>query len=677
MSSGVAQAQATFTVNAVGDVDDSNCNVSHCSLREAINAANAAAGIDTIAFDIPGVGPHIIQPGSALPTIADPVVIDGTTEPDFAGTPIVVLDGTNAGVSGVDGLNITAGGTTVRGLVINRFGGYGVYMSTLGGNVIEGNYIGTDITGTAAAGNGTNGVHVSDTGNNTIGGTTAAARNIISGNGQRGVELRSSAGGNVVQGNYVGTDVTGTQDLGNAFTGVYLANATNAVIGGTVGTAGNLISGNNIDGVRIAGGTGNLLQGNFIGTDLTGTLDLGNAGEGVIVLGGATGTIIGGPTAAERNVISGNNQEGVRIIGTGGTSGNKVQGNLIGTQVDGISPLGNNGPGVIMEQSAADNTVGGTSPAEGNTIAYNGGDGVFVDGGTGNAVLSNSIFSNAGLGIDLGTDGVTANDADDLDIGANNLQNFPVLSSANSLNGSTIVAGTLNSTSTTTFTLEFFSNAVCDPSDHGEGENFIGFVTTTTNGSADASFSITIATSTTLGHFITATATDSSNNTSEFSACAEVRLPADLAVSKVASHVLILVGTDLTYSVTVTNNGPGTSTNVVLTDTLPSGVRYVSSTPGCTESAGSVTCTLGDLASTASTTVAIVARVNATTTGTITNTVTVAGAESDPDTASNSATVASTATIPSLSDWGLVALAFFLAGVAVWRGRRLIRQPQP
>ena len=277
-------------------------------------------------------------------------------------------------------------------------------------------------------------MHVAGTGNNTIGGTTAAARNIISGNDQRGVEIFSSASGNVVEGNYVGTDVTGTQDLGNALTGVYLDNATNAVIGGTVGTAGNLISGNNQDGVRIADGTGNLLLGNFIGTDVTGTLDLGNTRQGVRVLSGATGTIIGGPTTAERNVISGNNREGVRIIGTGGTSGTKVQGNLIGTQVDGSSPLGNTWTGVILEQSAANNTVGGTSLAEGNTIAYNGRDGVFVDGGTGNAVLSNSIFSNAGLGIDLGTDGVTDNDADDPDIGANNLQNFPVLSSANSLN---------------------------------------------------------------------------------------------------------------------------------------------------------------------------------------------------------------------------------------------------
>lgn len=138
---GVVKVYAsTFTVTNTNDAGAG-------SLRQAILNANASAGTDLIDFNIPGTGPHTIQPNSALPTITDPVVIDGTTEPDFAGTPIIELDGTNAGE--VDGLVITAGNSTVRGLVINRFlEANGIFLQTNGGNVIEGNFIGTDVTGT-------------------------------------------------------------------------------------------------------------------------------------------------------------------------------------------------------------------------------------------------------------------------------------------------------------------------------------------------------------------------------------------------------------------------------------------------------------------------------------------------------------------------------------------------
>ena len=215
----IARTFTVFTVNSTDDVDDGTCDAAHCSLREAINAANANAGTDTISFNISGAGPHTIQPNFALPTITDPVVIDGTTEPDFAGTPIIELDGTNAGH--VDGLVITAGNSTVRGLVINRFGinpdvGIGILLlQTNGGNVIEGNFIGTDVTGTVALGNKFFGVVIENAPNNTIGGTTVEARNIISGNGT-GISLGGpGATGNLVQGNFIGTDVTGTIAVGN------------------------------------------------------------------------------------------------------------------------------------------------------------------------------------------------------------------------------------------------------------------------------------------------------------------------------------------------------------------------------------------------------------------------------------------------------------------------------
>ena len=149
-------AQTTF---AVSNTDDSGAG----SLRQAILDANASTGTDTINFNISGAGPHTIQPTSALPTIEDPVVINGTTQPGFAGTPIIELDGSNAGNSG--GLYITAGGSTVKGLVVNRFGINGFHIKQNGGNVIEGNYIGTDYTGSIDLGNNQHGIGISSSGN--------------------------------------------------------------------------------------------------------------------------------------------------------------------------------------------------------------------------------------------------------------------------------------------------------------------------------------------------------------------------------------------------------------------------------------------------------------------------------------------------------------------------------
>ena len=203
-SSGPAVAatasMATFTVNSTADTDDGTCDATDCTLREAINAANASAGADEIRFNIPGAGPHTIQPLTELPTVTDPVTIDGTTEPDFAGTPIIELDGSlaPAGTSGVNGLKITVGSSVVRGLVINRFkaatgfvGGSGIHLETNGSNIIEGNYIGTNVAGTSTTGfgNGGRGVGITGSPNNLIGGTTANARNVISGNLAHGVGL--------------------------------------------------------------------------------------------------------------------------------------------------------------------------------------------------------------------------------------------------------------------------------------------------------------------------------------------------------------------------------------------------------------------------------------------------------------------------------------------------------
>ncbi len=246
-------------------------------------------------------------------------------------------------------------------------------------------------------------------------------------------------------------------------------------------------------------------------------------------------------------VISGN-LEGVTIDDPG-AQGNLVQGNYIGTDVTGTSAIAN-GVGVLLLASA--NTIGGTSTGAGNTIAFNTDDGVHAEfsTSTGNAILSNSIYSNADLGIELGVDGVTSNDVGDGDTGPNNLQNFPVLTSA--FKGSTNIEGTLNSTPNTTFTLEFFSNSACDPSDHGEGETVLGSTMVTTDGTGDASFMVTFPTDLPTGTFITATATDPGNNTSEFSQCATV---ADFTVAVSPASVTVLRGEAATYTVTVGPQG--------------------------------------------------------------------------------------------------------------------------
>lgn len=261
------------------------------------------------------------------------------------------------------------------------------------------------------------------------------------------------------------------------------------------------------------------MQGNFIGTDVTGTADLGNSGSGIRL--DAPNNIVGGRTPEARNIISGN-ESGMRIEG----EGNLVQGNFIGTDVTGTADLGNFGYGVLLAD-VDDTTIGGAMDGAGNVIAFNGYAGVTVSGtsnavfGTSNAILSNSIFANTDLGIDLKPDGVTPNDPGDSDAGANNLQNFPVLTSATT-DGSTIIEGMLNSTPNTEFNLEFFSNSACDPSGQGEGETLLGSTDVATDVSGDVSFAVTFPVTVPPGEFISATATDPNNNTSEFSQCVEV-----------------------------------------------------------------------------------------------------------------------------------------------------------
>ena len=268
-------------------------------------------------------------------------------------------------------------------------------------------------------------------------------------------------------------------------------------------------------------------MGNYIGLDATGTADLGNTNQGIAIFNGSHDNIIGGTAAGAGNVISGNDGEGIRIINAGAT-GNLVQGNLIGTNAAGTAGIGNGGEGVWISQSAAGNTVGGTLAGAGNTIAYNGLSGVVLGStaGSGNAILGNAIYANADLAIDLvgGTEdgfGVTQNDLGDGDSGSNNLQNYPVLATASTTGAQVTISGTLNSTASRTFRIEFFANSEPAPgqdaSGHGEGERYLGFVDVTTDGSGDASINAVLSATVAVGESVTATATDlTTNDTSEF-----------------------------------------------------------------------------------------------------------------------------------------------------------------
>src|SRR5207244_696750 len=262
------------------------------SLRQAILDANATPGPDTISFAIPGAGTHTISLLSPLPFVSDPAVIDATSQPGYAGAPLLELDGSAAGGNA-----------------------HGIYITgTLSvGNLIQGNFIGTDRTGHAAIGNApSHGVTIDGASNNTIGGATPGARNVISGNGFFGISIvrgffsGAPASGNLVQGNYIGTDVDGTAALGNHAQGIAIINTPGNTVGGTTALGRNVVSGNRGDGVFIwqSGASGNLVEGNFIGTDASGTAPLGNA-SGVNVTNAAN-NMTGGTALGARNVISAN-----------------------------------------------------------------------------------------------------------------------------------------------------------------------------------------------------------------------------------------------------------------------------------------------------------------------------------------------------------------------------------
>ena len=468
------------------------------------------------------------------------VTDDGTDGTTVSASRIGTNAAGTAALANQRGVVVAAGATatTIDGAVVSGNTQSGVRVTGAGtrGTVVRASRIGVDTTGTRAVGNGTVGVQVDGGAPATrIGGPAAGDGNTISAN-TRGIQISDDGSdGTTVQGNHIGTNLPGTAALGNAEMGVaVLAGARATAVGAALSGAGNTISGNGLAGVFVgdAATTETTILGNRIGTTAAGTAALGNGSDGITIAQGASQITVGGTSVAAGNTISGNARAGVSVSSAGATA-IRILGNRIGTNAAGTGGVPNASHGVAILNGAHDNAIGGTAKGAGNRIAFNGGAGVLVgrdagtfaggEAGDGNAIRGNGISDNGGLGIDLGSDAAaTPNDAGDADGGPNGLQNYPVIGSAVSLDGSgTLVSGVLNG-QPGTYRVELFSSPTEDASGYGEGRTFLGAVTVTLS-AGTGSFTVVAPGAAPVDSRVSATATDVDGNTSEFSSVALAR----------------------------------------------------------------------------------------------------------------------------------------------------------
>lgn len=370
------------------------------SLRAAIYYAADNPGT-TITFQIPTSDPGYsggvfsIRALDRLPGLPNNTTLDGTSQTAFTGDtnasgPEIEITGVVSPATDVtyEGMILDDANCVLKGVVVNGFGRSGIAMNmpTAHGNVVSGCYVGTDATGTTSVPNGYSGIGIwNGAYGNTIGGTTAADRNVISGNTEHGMIFDSGATGNVIQGNTIGLNVAATA-LPNGYRGIYFRGGafSNSVLG-------NVISGNTQQGVGIynIGTDGNVIRGNFLGTNPAGSAAIPNQLNGIAIWGGAKGTIIGGTSVGDGNVISGNSSSGI-CIEDAGTENTAVQGNLIGLNAAGTAALANGGSGVYLYGSSANNIIG-----PGNILSGNTANGVIIDGADSNVVRGNFIGLNA------------------------------------------------------------------------------------------------------------------------------------------------------------------------------------------------------------------------------------------------------------------------------------------
>ncbi len=406
-------------------------------------SANAGAGVELEGI---GANRNLIQ-GNYIGVAPEGGYRFGTGDPGNLGDGVLIQDGSQ---------NQIGGTTSGLGNTIDSNHGAGIYITGLAtGNVAASNMIGVTAGGSQVLGNWAEGVAVYSP-SNTIGPGNVISQNLLGiGIYSPVAYLSGTPSDTLVVGNLIGTDSTGEQGFGNATEGVLIDNSSNNTIQGNA-SGSQVISSNQI-GVELLGAesTGNLLEGNYIGSDETGLEDLGNKNDGVWIDGAASNTI-GGTQATSRNLISANHW-GVQLDEAGAID-DVVEGNYIGTDVTGTARVGNEVDGVIFSNSASSNTIGGAVAGLGNIIAFQVMSGVLVESGVGNSILSNSIFGNGMLGINLVApgdppSGVTPN-APGVRSGPNNLQNYPVLTEVTSNGSITHIQGTLNSLPDTSFLIQ-------------------------------------------------------------------------------------------------------------------------------------------------------------------------------------------------------------------------------
>ena len=589
---------ATFVVT-------SNANSGPGTLRQAILDANATPGLDTINFNIPGAGVQTIAPTNALPVITNAVFIDGFSQPGSSANTsasgddsvhLIRLDGYKC-ASSADGLNFNtanpfaaspASGSTVRGLCIVRFN-YGISANEAASLTISGNWVGLDVDG-ISRGNRSSGIYLASFFahgiNNVIGGITPAARNIVSGNGNVGIYFSGSTTfSNVLQGNFIGTDPTGTLPRGNAFGGIYFFNSPSNIVGGATSAARNIISASTAaggSGIGVQAAANNLIQGNYIGSDVSGQYDLGNLYDGVYITS-ANGTKITG------NLIVNNRNNGINLSSANNTV---VENNFIGTDATGTRPFGNAYAGITI--SGGTNRIGGLSAGQGNTIFYNTGAGVEITATTGvrNEISANAIYDNGGLAIDLTPVGINTNDVLDADTGANGMQNFPVLTNANIAFSALSVSGTLSSQASVSYRIEFFATPTWDATNTPEGKIFLGSTNVTTDGSGIAGFIAALNATPDTNYVVTATATDASGNTSEFSSGIGIVSNSVASPSLIVSKAVVSGGSGGAATTSVSWPSAATFFTLEKTPSLNPPVVWTPVTSGIADAGGTKTFTL-------------------------------------------------------------------------------------
>ena len=544
------------------------------TLRYAVNYANANAGADAITFNISGTGPFTIQTASMLEITDNGVSIDATSQSGascgdlWSGeghTLLVEVEATGT----FDVVRVNADNVSISGLSITS-GTDGIdIQSASTGTTVQCNYIGLNPDGTSDG--NTNGINLRGD-NTTVGGLIAGNGNVISGNTSQGLYLFGTDNLNI-QGNFIGTDPTGLSVLGNGAEGIYSAGGTsswNAV-------QNNLISGNGGRGLHINNnntitpvGSEISIIGNYFGVDRTGLTTLANTLSNIGVRGATvTDMVIGGTDSGDRNIFGGSAEFGLDLSWQSNVS---VLGNYVGVGADGSTDVGNTQGGIHIADGS-NIVIGDGTPAGANIIANNGGPGIFSEEQYSTSTvlfLANLIYSNGGLGIDLGNDGVTTNDSGDGDSGANDLLNFPVINEVLA-DGSTDFDYdfTLDvPVNTDGYRIDFFKSTSADSSGYGEGEVHLGSLDVAGSGTYASTFTASAAVE--AGDFISATTTRKTgvstyDVTSEFalSYTAQGFAP-DLQVSMtvdvydpLVEGVYALPNNDMVTTLSVVNEGTG------------------------------------------------------------------------------------------------------------------------